>query len=163
MSIEAFTWVMGIVFGWALHATLVHERIGHVVLAMTAIAVAAHRLEMDDAGTVSAAKVFLIGGISFLVMTVASRLWAEAIEAYWRDGAQRMADEDIEGVITLGMRGNGDTSRTGRPFRYSATFIPAGWSRAGLCARGRRQALLHFPCSPGHFPAARLGRAKPSV
>ena len=24
MSIEAFTWVMGIVFGWALHATLVH-------------------------------------------------------------------------------------------------------------------------------------------
>ena len=85
MSIEAFTWVMGIVFGWALHATLVHERIGHVVLAMTAIAVAAHRLEMDDAGTVSAATVFLIGGISFLVMTVASRLWAEAIEAYWRN------------------------------------------------------------------------------
>ena len=33
-----------------------------------------------------------------------------AIEAYWRDGAQRMAEEDIEGVITLGMRGNGDTS-----------------------------------------------------
>ncbi|WP_305790228.1 glycosyl hydrolase 115 family protein [Symbioplanes lichenis] len=33
-----------------------------------------------------------------------------AIEAYWRDGAQRMADQDIEGVITLGMRGNGDTS-----------------------------------------------------
>ena len=85
MSIEAFTWVMGIVFGWALHATLVHERIGHVVLAMTAIAVAAHRLEMDDAGTVSAATVFLIGGISFLVMAVASRLWAEAIEAYWRN------------------------------------------------------------------------------
>ena len=85
MSIEAFTWVMGIVFGWALHATLVHERIGHVVLAMTAIAVAAYRLEMDDAGTVSAATVFLIGGISFLVMTVASRLWAEAIEAYWRN------------------------------------------------------------------------------
>ena len=85
MSIEAFTWVMGIVFGWALHATLVHERIGHVVLAMTAIAVAAYRLEMDDAGTVSAATVFLIGGISLLVMTVASRLWAEAIEAYWRN------------------------------------------------------------------------------
>ena len=85
MSIEAFTWVMGIVFGWALHATLVHERIGHVVLAMTAIAVAAHRLEMDAAGTVSAATVFLIGGISFLVMAVASRLWAEAIEAYWRN------------------------------------------------------------------------------
>ncbi|WP_306212877.1 glycosyl hydrolase 115 family protein [Actinoplanes sp. RD1] len=33
-----------------------------------------------------------------------------AIEAYWRDGAQRMAAQDIEGVITLGMRGNGDTS-----------------------------------------------------
>ncbi|MFI5937312.1 glycosyl hydrolase 115 family protein [Actinoplanes sp. NPDC051494] len=34
----------------------------------------------------------------------------DAIKAYWRDGAQRMADQDIEGVITLGMRGNGDTS-----------------------------------------------------
>ena len=35
---------------------------------------------------------------------------ADALKAYWRDGAQRMADQDIEGVITLGMRGNGDTS-----------------------------------------------------
>lgn len=34
---------------------------------------------------------------------------ADALKAYWRDGAQRMADQDIEGVITLGMRGNGDT------------------------------------------------------
>ncbi|MEV7629041.1 glycosyl hydrolase 115 family protein [Actinoplanes sp. NPDC089786] len=33
-----------------------------------------------------------------------------ALKAYWRDGAQRMKDQDIEGVITLGMRGNGDTS-----------------------------------------------------
>ena len=33
---------------------------------------------------------------------------ADAIKAYWRDGAQRMAAQDIEGVITLGMRGNGD-------------------------------------------------------
>jgi hypothetical protein len=35
---------------------------------------------------------------------------ADAIKAYWRDGAERMAAQDIEGVITLGMRGNGDTS-----------------------------------------------------
>jgi hypothetical protein len=35
---------------------------------------------------------------------------ADAIKAYWRDGAQRMKDQDIEGVITLGMRGNGDVS-----------------------------------------------------
>jgi hypothetical protein len=33
-----------------------------------------------------------------------------AIEAYWRDGAERMRDQNIEGVITLGMRGNGDVS-----------------------------------------------------
>ena len=35
---------------------------------------------------------------------------AEAIKAYWRDGIQRMVDEDFEGVVTLGMRGNGDVS-----------------------------------------------------
>ncbi|MFG1604952.1 glycosyl hydrolase 115 family protein [Actinoplanes sp. NPDC049265] len=35
---------------------------------------------------------------------------AAAIKAYWRDGARRMKDENIEGVITLGMRGNGDVS-----------------------------------------------------
>ncbi|NMO55659.1 glycosyl hydrolase [Actinoplanes sp. TBRC 11911] len=34
---------------------------------------------------------------------------ADAIKAYWRDGIERMRDENIEGVITLGMRGNGDT------------------------------------------------------
>lgn len=33
---------------------------------------------------------------------------ADAIKAYWRDGAERMAREKIEGVVTLGMRGNGD-------------------------------------------------------
>jgi hypothetical protein len=33
-----------------------------------------------------------------------------AIEAYWRDGIRRMVDQGIEGVVTLGMRGNGDTS-----------------------------------------------------
>jgi Glycosyl hydrolase family 115/Gylcosyl hydrolase family 115 C-terminal domain len=33
-----------------------------------------------------------------------------AIKAYWRDGIQRMVDEDFEGVVTLGMRGNGDVS-----------------------------------------------------
>lgn len=35
---------------------------------------------------------------------------AEAVKAYWRDGIRRMVDEDFEGVVTLGMRGNGDTS-----------------------------------------------------
>ncbi|MEU9348598.1 glycosyl hydrolase 115 family protein [Streptomyces sp. NPDC048278] len=34
---------------------------------------------------------------------------AEAIRAYWRAGIQRMADQGFEGVVTLGMRGNGDT------------------------------------------------------
>jgi hypothetical protein len=34
----------------------------------------------------------------------------DAIKAYWRDGAERMAAEGTEGVITLGMRGNGDVS-----------------------------------------------------
>lgn len=33
---------------------------------------------------------------------------ADAIKAYWREGLQRMKDEDFEGVVTLGMRGNGD-------------------------------------------------------
>lgn len=33
-----------------------------------------------------------------------------AIKAYWRDGAERMAEQGFEGVITLGMRGNGDVS-----------------------------------------------------
>ncbi|MDX2913457.1 glycosyl hydrolase 115 family protein [Streptomyces griseiscabiei] len=35
---------------------------------------------------------------------------AEAIRAYWRDGVRRMVEQDFEGVVTLGMRGNGDTS-----------------------------------------------------
>ncbi|MEU1126604.1 glycosyl hydrolase 115 family protein [Streptomyces sp. NPDC005899] len=35
---------------------------------------------------------------------------AEAIKAYWREGVRRMAHEDFEGVVTLGMRGNGDVS-----------------------------------------------------
>ncbi|GAA2674580.1 glycosyl hydrolase 115 family protein [Actinoplanes palleronii] len=34
----------------------------------------------------------------------------EAIKAYWRAGVERMRDQDIEGVVTLGMRGNGDVS-----------------------------------------------------
>ncbi|MFF2199068.1 glycosyl hydrolase 115 family protein [Streptomyces sp. NPDC058145] len=34
---------------------------------------------------------------------------AEAIRKYWRAGIQRMVDEGFEGVVTLGMRGNGDT------------------------------------------------------
>ncbi len=34
----------------------------------------------------------------------------EAIIEYWREGARRMRDEGFEGVITLGMRGNGDVS-----------------------------------------------------
>ncbi|MFE1342581.1 glycosyl hydrolase 115 family protein [Streptomyces sp. NPDC058733] len=35
---------------------------------------------------------------------------AEAVKAYWRDGIRRMADQGFEGVVTLGMRGNGDTA-----------------------------------------------------
>jgi hypothetical protein len=35
---------------------------------------------------------------------------ADAIKAYWREGIRRMTEEDFEGVVTLGMRGNGDTS-----------------------------------------------------
>ncbi|WEO95896.1 glycosyl hydrolase 115 family protein [Streptomyces sp. FXJ1.172] len=35
---------------------------------------------------------------------------APAIRAYWRAGIQRMVDQGFEGVVTLGMRGNGDTS-----------------------------------------------------
>ncbi|MEU7784529.1 glycosyl hydrolase 115 family protein [Amycolatopsis sp. NPDC049159] len=34
----------------------------------------------------------------------------EAIKAYWTDGIRRMAREGFEGVVTLGMRGNGDVS-----------------------------------------------------
>lgn len=34
----------------------------------------------------------------------------EAIKQYWADGIRRMRDEDIEGVVTLGMRGAGDVS-----------------------------------------------------
>ncbi|HJP77701.1 MAG TPA: glycosyl hydrolase 115 family protein [Pseudonocardiaceae bacterium] len=35
---------------------------------------------------------------------------ADAIKAYWRDGIRRMVEQNIEGVITIGMRGNGDTA-----------------------------------------------------
>lgn len=35
---------------------------------------------------------------------------AEALEAYWREGIQRMVDEDFEGVVTIGMRGPGDVA-----------------------------------------------------
>jgi len=35
---------------------------------------------------------------------------ADALKAYWRDGIRRMRDQKIEGVVTLGMRGNGDVS-----------------------------------------------------
>src|SRR6185503_4466894 len=34
----------------------------------------------------------------------------EAIRKYWADGIQRMRDQNFEGVVTLGMRGNGDVS-----------------------------------------------------
>ena len=34
----------------------------------------------------------------------------EAVERYWADGIRRMVDEGFEGVVTLGMRGNGDVS-----------------------------------------------------
>jgi hypothetical protein len=35
---------------------------------------------------------------------------ADALKAYWRDGIERMREQKIEGVVTLGMRGNGDVS-----------------------------------------------------
>jgi len=35
---------------------------------------------------------------------------ADALKAYWADGIRRMVDQNIEGVVTLGMRGNGDTA-----------------------------------------------------
>lgn len=34
----------------------------------------------------------------------------EALKKYWADGIRRMVDQDFEGVVTLGMRGNGDVS-----------------------------------------------------
>ncbi|MDT0442407.1 glycosyl hydrolase 115 family protein [Streptomyces sp. DSM 41886] len=34
----------------------------------------------------------------------------EAIKQYWADGVRRMVEQDFEGVVTLGMRGNGDVS-----------------------------------------------------
>ncbi|WP_069811332.1 glycosyl hydrolase 115 family protein [Streptomyces sp. TP-A0874] len=34
----------------------------------------------------------------------------EAIKKYWADGVRRMVEEGFEGVVTLGMRGNGDVS-----------------------------------------------------
>lgn len=49
---------------------------------------------------------------------------ADALKAYWRDGIRRMADQDFEVVVTLGMRGNGDTS------------LPAGWSTRRWCCNG---------------------------
>ncbi|PRX49336.1 glycosyl hydrolase family 115 (putative glucuronidase) [Prauserella shujinwangii] len=35
---------------------------------------------------------------------------AEAIKKYWADGIRRMEEQDFEGVVTLGMRGNGDVA-----------------------------------------------------
>lgn len=35
---------------------------------------------------------------------------SDALRAYWRDGIQRMVDQDFEGIVTLGMRGPGDVS-----------------------------------------------------
>jgi Glycosyl hydrolase family 115/Gylcosyl hydrolase family 115 C-terminal domain len=35
---------------------------------------------------------------------------ADALKRYWTDGIRRMVEQDFEGVVTLGMRGNGDTS-----------------------------------------------------
>ncbi|MDQ1292492.1 MAG: hypothetical protein QG608_371 [Actinomycetota bacterium] len=34
----------------------------------------------------------------------------QALQKYWKAGIERMESEDIEGVVTLGMRGNGDVS-----------------------------------------------------
>ncbi|MDT0266423.1 glycosyl hydrolase 115 family protein [Streptomyces sp. DSM 44915] len=38
------------------------------------------------------------------------RFNGEAVKRYWADGVRRMVDEGFEGVVTLGMRGNGDVS-----------------------------------------------------
>lgn len=35
---------------------------------------------------------------------------ADAIKAYWTEGIRRMVEQNIEGVVTIGMRGNGDTA-----------------------------------------------------
>ncbi|MEU7019958.1 glycosyl hydrolase 115 family protein [Streptomyces sp. NPDC046203] len=35
---------------------------------------------------------------------------SEALKAYWTEGIRRQVREDFEGVVTLGMRGNGDTA-----------------------------------------------------
>ncbi|HEX6523123.1 MAG TPA: glycosyl hydrolase 115 family protein [Streptosporangiaceae bacterium] len=35
---------------------------------------------------------------------------SDALKKYWTAGIQRMVDQNIEGVVTLGMRGNGDTA-----------------------------------------------------
>ncbi|REH29664.1 glycosyl hydrolase family 115 (putative glucuronidase) [Kutzneria buriramensis] len=34
---------------------------------------------------------------------------ADAVKAYWADGIRRMVTQDFEGVVTVGMRGTGDT------------------------------------------------------
>ena len=38
------------------------------------------------------------------------RFNSDALKKYWTAGIQRMVDQNIEGVVTLGMRGNGDTA-----------------------------------------------------
>ncbi len=38
------------------------------------------------------------------------RFNSDAIKAYWADGIRRMMQQNIEGVVTIGMRGNGDTA-----------------------------------------------------
>jgi len=38
------------------------------------------------------------------------RFNSDALKKYWTFGIQRMVDQNIEGVVTLGMRGNGDTA-----------------------------------------------------
>ena len=35
---------------------------------------------------------------------------ADALEAYWEEGIERMVDEDFEGIVTVGMRGPGDVA-----------------------------------------------------
>jgi hypothetical protein len=64
-------------------------------------AVAAQR---DSAGNITVAGHDPYGGTG----EWSFRRNREAIIAYWRDGAERMKEQGFEGVITLGMRGNGD-------------------------------------------------------
>jgi hypothetical protein len=66
----------------------------------------AHPAVRDSAGTIVTPGSDPYGGTG----EWSFRYNAEALKAYWRDGIQRKVDQDFEGVVTIGMRGNGDTA-----------------------------------------------------